>query len=253
MVTKEDFEKELFYSNYEAWLTSYLAPYFYHPTWFDDDGNIISDDYMDEEGLVQEKKEVFETAQRACNDYLLIPQKMFDQDVYHVSGCSVNELFDRTAVWCTAYILAKMEIDKSHTSFKNIQIRNIEDFITKIAIRNHTLNDWLSFRSLCMHFELKSKLPDKLSTPEAMIWWNRLKEAGFVNDEYQIVWKDKMTNYQVYLISRLFANKICCPESVFHKHFITRKGKQYRNLRRERDKTKQMNTPLSKKIERLLK
>lgn len=253
MVTREEFETELFYSSYEAWLTSYLAEDFYYPIRFDDDGNIISDDYMDEKGLEQAKRKVFEAAQRACDDYLLIPQKMYGLDVFHISDSKESEIFDGIAVWCTAYIMAKIEIDKRPSSFNHIRLRNVEEFITTIAIRNHTLNDWLSFMSLCLHFQLKSKLPDVLSTPEAMIWWNKLKKAGFVNDEYQIVWKDKMTNYQVYLISLLFANKICCHENVFHKHFKTRKGKQYQNLRRERDNTKQPYAPLSIKIERLLK
>lgn len=68
-----------------------------------------------------------------------------------------------------------------------------------------------------------------------MVYWRRLQQKGIVNAEYQIIYKKGVKNYHVAIIANEFKSKTDCTWEDFEKHFRTRKGKPFANLRTEYD------------------
>lgn len=192
----EQFKRMPFYKVYDQWVDRIMANEYYYEARFSDEGELLSEDYFDEEA--------FKIAKDGSLVYAIecyYAQKADTEE--EISASSIDTMiqihrerhFYEPVVLGTLFCIMLMELEKC----KKWSFSYLCSWEERIGDSFHELgmnHDWLQFYALMSKFIWRLSLPEKLSTPYAMKCWTNLQKEGFIDDTFQFTTKAKNYKYQ---------------------------------------------------------
>jgi len=232
-----DFKKMDFYHAFEDWLYSELSADFYYPERYSDDGDLIEEPSFDEEGCDRTVEETIKAAVLVYNQLDQDPNKLRnkrDNELLQMAGLNDDRNIYYNGLYCGLFLCALADFPNYRCSLKGVVWRAFVGEIDSLFIQQDKYI-WLQFYAQFSRYHHFSLLPDKLKDDKVMGYWRRLQQKGIVNNEYQIIYKKGLKNYHVAIIANEFRWKTNSTWEDFEKHFRTRSGKPFANLRAEYD------------------
>lgn len=232
-----DFKKMDFYKAFEGWFYSEIANDYYFPEQYSDDGELIEEASFDEEGCSRTVETTIKAAVLVYNQLDQNPNKLRDKsidDLLQMAGLSNDGYIYYIGLYCGLFLCALADYKNYRHSLKGVVWRAFVGVIDSLFIPQDKYI-WLQFYAQFSRYHYLSLLPDKLKDEKVMKYWHRLQEKGIVDGEYQIIYKKGLKNYHVAIIANEFRWKTNSTWEDFEKHFRTRSGKPFANLRAEDD------------------
>lgn len=232
-----DFKKMDFYHAFEDWLYSELSADFFFPERYTDDGDLIEEASFDEEGCDRTVETTIKAAVLVYNQLDQDPNKLRnkrDNELLQMAGLNDDRNIYYNGLYCGLFLCALADFPNFRMSLKGVVWRAFVCVIDSLFIMQDKYI-WLQFYAQFSRYHYFSLLPEKLKDDKVMVYWRRLQQKGIVNAEYQIIYKKGVKNYHVAIIANEFKSKTDCTWEDFEKHFRTRKGKPFANLRTEYD------------------
>ena len=174
------------------------------------------------------------------------------EDLLQMAGINDDKNISYIGLYCGLFLCISADFPNFRGNFKTVRWNAFVEIIDGLFDRQDLLI-WLNFYAQFKKYRTFSMMPEVLRKDTIMPYWKKLQDRGFINDEYQIIYKKGIKNYHVAAIANNFRLKTACTWRELEHYFISRSKKPFSNLRDEYDKVLRMDDDFLYSIEECFK
>lgn len=231
-----EFKNFDFYPAFDSWLCVQLSVDFLTIPDHDDDERLESDWKFDDEGYIKTFDDSVVAGLRIYNetdhDPLSLRGKSFEE-MLDMAGVEDRTHIREEGVYGALFLAVVADYSNIEHRMGNVYWRAFEEVVDGWFRGCTDLHTWLTFYSTFIPFRYRSLLPEKLRNAKMEKYWKKLKDKGFIDEKYQIVYTGRIKNYHVRLIANNLHLESGCRWKDLEEFFVQRDGKPFKNLRKE--------------------
>jgi hypothetical protein len=225
---KTEFQNSNLYEKYDRWISSMIVDDYYRSELYDDDGNLISEASFDEESFEKTKDEILNISIRVYEE--IAQGRIFTNHPVDLSGNKVDHasiftnLLHHYDYWDavllgTVYYLFVYDYPnyKSILGNKRFFMRIYNELFTRVSVYINCIKEWLDLYSSLINITSVLALPPCLREERVLKCLSKLKEHGFLDDNYKLTLLARREAWHHLIAQRL--NSKGCSYSELEKHF----------------------------------
>ena len=238
---KIEFHNSKLFEKYDGWIGSMIANDYYSPELYDEDGNQISEASFDEDSFEKAKDEVLDISIRIYEE--IAHGRIFTNHPVDYRGNKVDhasifsDLLHHYDYWDavllgTVYYLFVYDYPnyKSILGNKNLFMRIYNELFTRVSVYINCINAWLDLYSSLKNITSVLALPPCLREERVLKCLNKLKDCGFLDDNYQLTLLTKRGAWYQLIAQELYLKG--CKRVDLEKHFKVKNMRESRDLER---------------------
>ena len=248
---KTEFQNSNLFEKYEDWIGCMIADDYYSPELYDD-GNLISEASFDDDSFEKAKDDILDISISIYEE--IAHGRIFTNHPVDLNGNRVDhasifsDLLHQYDYWDavllgTVYYLFVYDYPnyKSIMGNKRLVMRRYNELFTRVSVYINCIKEWLDLYSSLRNITSVLDLPPCLREESVLKCLNRLKENGYLDDNYKLTHLARRGAWHHLIAKRL--NYKGCSYPVLEKHF------EKRNLRDRRDLDRFENKLSQKEVE----
>ena len=224
-----EFKKSNLFEKYDCWIDSMIIENYAFPAFYDDDGNMLSDDIFYKDDYEKAREEILDISFQIYDK--IAYGRLFESHSNDLHNCKDVDYVSIVAdmirgydhndyvLLGTVYYLFVYDYPNYKPVLGNRYIvkRSYNELFTRVFVRISYIDEWLHLYSSLLGITYKLELPKALQTETVLTCLMRLREMEILDDNYKFTPRAKAGAWR-YLIAKKL-NWKGCSYAVLEKHF----------------------------------
>lgn len=194
---KTEFKKSNLFEKYEDWIGCMIADDYYSPELYDDDGNLISEASFDEDSFEKAIDEILDISISIYEE--IAHGRIFTDHPVDLSGNKVDhasiftDLLHQYDYWDAVLLSAVYYLFiYDYPNYppicgnKRVFMRSYNELFTRVSVYINCIKEWLDLYSSFRNITSVLALPPCLREESVLTCLQKLKEHGFLDDNYKL-------------------------------------------------------------------
>lgn len=238
---KTEFQNSNLFEKYDGWINCMIANDYYRHELYDDDGNLISEASFDEESFDKAKDEILDISISIYEE--IAHGRIFTNHSVDLSGNTVDnasifaDLLQHYNYWDavllgTVYYLFVYDYPNYKFNFgnKRLVMRSYDELFTRVSVYINCIREWLDLYSSLRNITSVLALPLCLQEESVLKCLNKLKENGYLDDNYKLTRRGRKGAWCQLIAQELYYKG--CKKVELEKHFEVSNMREKRDLER---------------------
>jgi hypothetical protein len=226
---KTGFKNSNLFEKYDRWIDSMIANDYYHSEIYDDDGNLISEASFDDDSFEKAKDEILDISISIYEE--IAHGRIFTNHPVDLSGNKIDhasifsDLLHHYDYWDAVLLSAVYYLFiYDYPNYppicgnRRLFMRIYNELFTRVSVYINCIKEWLDLYSSLRNITSVLALPPCLRDERVLKCLQKLKEHGFLDDNYKLTLLVARRGAWHHLIAQKLNYK-GCSYSELEKHF----------------------------------